>query len=167
MNELIADSPFHPSRRPTSSVPSQVVTFKVDDRLFGVDVAIVREIKGWQPATPLPNCAAHALGVINLRGLIVPVYDLRRLLGLDDGEGEMTRVVMVVDVCQRQCGIVADAVSDILDVGPNDLRASPTASGHGDLVSSLVVKGDTVIALINVGAITQDVYSDAELLLAS
>jgi purine-binding chemotaxis protein CheW len=138
------------------SLPVQVVTFKVDDRLFGVDVAIVREIKGWQQATPLPNAASHVLGVINLRGLIVAVYDLRRLLGIADSETSVGKVVMVVDVGERQCGIVADAVSDILGVSAGEVRPSPTASHPGDLVTRLVVKGETVIALINVGAITQD-----------
>lgn len=143
-------------RPPASEQPQQVVTFRVDGRTFGVDVAEVREIKGWQPATPLPNAARHVLGVINLRGQIIAVYDLRSLLGIREAEETRARVVLVVDVGERLCGIVADAVSDILDVSASDFRPSPTATGAHDVVTSLVVRGDAVIALLNVAAVTRE-----------
>ena len=60
-----------------TAAAQQIVTFKVEGRSFGVPVGAVREIKGWQPTTPLPNSARHVLGVINLRGAIIAVYDLR------------------------------------------------------------------------------------------
>jgi len=136
--------------------PTQVVTFRVDNRAFGVDVAVVREIKGWQPTTPLPNAAPQVLGVLNLRGNLIAVYDLRKLIGLGDCMDQTARVVLVVDLGRRMCGIVADAVSDILDVDPSDLRPSPAMFSDEDLVSHFVVRGESVISLLNVHAITRE-----------
>lgn len=143
-----------PSRSLPSPAPGQIVTFRVADRTFGVDVDCVREIKGWQLTTPLPSTARHMLGVINLRGQIVPVYDLRLLLDLAPADGAAGKVVIVLASGGEPYGVVADAVSDILDVNPDDVRPSPTADGSTDeLVSHLVVKAETVIALMNTGAI--------------
>ena len=67
-----------------------------------------------------------------------------------------TRQVLVVDLGERMCGIVADAVSDILDVDPSDMRPSPAMFGDEDLVSRFVVRGESVISLLNVQAITRE-----------
>ncbi len=69
------------SAQPESTV-RRIVTFKVGDRTFGIDVGMVREIKGWQTTTPLPHAAPHVRGVLNLRGVILAVYDLRTSIGL-------------------------------------------------------------------------------------
>ena len=137
-----------------SSAPQQIVTFRVDGRSFGIDVAMIREIKGWQPTTPLPNAAAHVLGVINLRGAIIAVYDLRRRLGLGATELGRSSVVLVADLGDRQIGILADAVSDIVDVPAAALRAAPPLSTSGDdLVRGLVVLGEHVVALLDLGSV--------------
>ncbi|MFO1148094.1 MAG: chemotaxis protein CheW [Alsobacter sp.] len=134
--------------------PAQVVTFRVADRLFGVDVSVVREIKSWQPTTSLPDTEAHVLGVINLRGQIVPVYDLRLLIGLDQVDSSAGKVVVVLDVEGQPHGIVADDVSDILDVGQDEFRPSPVATGERELVSTLIVKNESVISLMNPGFVS-------------
>ncbi len=94
----------------------QIVTFNVDDRVFGIDVGVVREIKGWQEATPLPHAAPYVRGVINLRGLILAVYDLRARLGGGLTSATPKHVNLVVDVADRTAGLLVDAVSDIVDV---------------------------------------------------
>lgn len=152
---LAQSTPAEPGAAP--GLPTQIVTFRITDRVFGVDVAVVREIKGWQPTTALPDAPAHVLGVINLRGQIVPVHDLGLRLGIVGSGGTGSKVVIVLDVHDQPCGIVADAVSDILDVAPADFRASPVASaGSQSLVSTLVVKNDVVIALLNPETVTGD-----------
>jgi purine-binding chemotaxis protein CheW len=131
------------------TAPLQIVTFRVDGRSFGIDVGAIREIKGWQQTTPLPNAASHVLGVINLRGAIIAVYDLRRRLGIGATELCRSSVVLVADVGDRQIGILADAVSDIVDVPESALRAAPPLSSSGEeLVRSLVVRGEEVVALL-------------------
>ncbi len=116
------------SARPLAAgaVSSRSSRSRIEDRSFGVDVGAVREIKGWQPATPLPNAAAHVLGVINLRGAIIAVYDLRHRLGLGPAEVSRSSVVIVVDLAERFAGILVDAVSDIVDVPRPTLRPPRT-----------------------------------------
>ena len=135
----------------------QIVTFRVDDRAFGVDVGTVREIKGWQAATPLPNAAAHVLGVINLRGAIIAVYDLRQRLGLGPASISRSSVVIVVDLGERFAGILVDAVSDIVDVTQAERREAPEIAGDGDdVLDGLVVKGEDVVALLDLQAIVRE-----------
>ena len=132
----------------------QIVTFKIEDSTFGVEVESVREIKGWQPTTPLPNAASHALGVINLRGTIIAVYDLRHRLGLGPAEVSRSSVVIVVDLADRLAGILVDAVSDIIDVPRSSLRSAPEIAGDGDdALTALLVRGDDVIALLDIAAV--------------
>jgi purine-binding chemotaxis protein CheW len=135
----------------------QIVTFRVDGRAFGVDVGTVREIKGWQAATPLPNAAAHVLGVINLRGAIIAVYDLRQRLGLGSASISRSSVVIVVDLGERFAGILVDAVSDIVDVVDSERRPAPDVAGGGDdVLDGLVGKGDDVVALLDLQAIVRE-----------
>jgi purine-binding chemotaxis protein CheW len=135
-------------------MPERLVTFQSDSRAFGIDVSAVREIRGWQQTTPLPNSAEHVLGVINLRGSIVPVVDLRRRLGLGPTELSRSSVVIVTDIGDRLIGVLADAVSDIVDIQETDLQAAPAIQGNGDeLVKTLAVKGQSVVALLELPAI--------------
>ncbi|WP_293867766.1 chemotaxis protein CheW [uncultured Alsobacter sp.] len=135
-------------------MPERLVTFQSDSRAFGIDVSAVREIRGWQQTTPLPNSAEHVLGVINLRGSIVPVVDLRRRLGLGPTELSRSSVVIVTDIGDRLIGVLADAVSDIVDIQETDLQAAPAIQGNGDeLVKTLAVKGPSVVALLELPAI--------------
>ncbi|MCP8937824.1 chemotaxis protein CheW [Alsobacter sp. SYSU M60028] len=135
----------------------QIVTFRIDDRTLGVEVEAVREIKGWQPTTPLPNAASHVLGVINLRGAIIAVYDLRRRLGLGPAEVSRSSVVIVVDLGERLAGILVDAVSDIIDMPRSSFRAAPDIAGEGDdALKALLVRGNDVIALLDLSAIVRE-----------
>jgi purine-binding chemotaxis protein CheW len=132
----------------------KVVTFLVDGRTFATNLGAVREIRSWQPTTPLPDAADHALGVLNLRGAIIVVYDLRRRLGIAGERPEGTGVIIVVDVGDLCCGLLADSVSDILDVKEDELRDAPEISGdRNDLIEALVVKNDSVITVLRLSAI--------------
>ena len=151
-----------PGRAATAVKPQQIVTFRVDGRSFGVDVSSVREIKGWQPTTPLPNAAAHVLGVINLRGAIIAVYDLRQRLGLGQSTMSRSSVVIVLDLGERYGGILVDAVSDIVDIVASDLRPAPDVADDGDdVLQGLLVKGDEVVALLDLHAIVRENRLDA------
>lgn len=134
---------------------SQVVTFKIEGRTFGTPVNTVREIRGWQPATPLPNADPHVVGVLNLRGSIIVVYDLRTRLGLGPTERSRSTVTIVVDAGGRLVGILADAVSDILDINPDELRDPPgdVMNSGGSLLDKLIIKDDLVIALLNINGV--------------
>ncbi|MFZ4533321.1 MAG: chemotaxis protein CheW [Alsobacter sp.] len=154
---LAYDSMSNRETSASSEAMQRIVTFKVDGRSFGVDVASVREIKGWQPTTPLPNAALHVLGVINLRGAIIAVYDLRRRLGLGASTISRSSVVIVVDLGERLAGLLVDAVSDIVDIQVSALRPAPEIAGEGDdILQALVVKGDDVVALLDLASVIRE-----------
>ena len=154
---LAYDSMSNRETSASSEAMQRIVTFKVDGRSFGVDVASVREIKGWQPTTPLPNAALHVLGVINLRGAIIAVYDLRRRLGLGASTISRSSVVIVVDLGERLAGHLVDAVSDIVDIQVSALRPAPEIAGEGDdILQALVVKGDDVVALLDLASVIRE-----------
>ncbi|MCP8939997.1 chemotaxis protein CheW [Alsobacter sp. SYSU M60028] len=136
-----------------AQAPRQIVTFKIGEQTFGVPVDGVREIKGWQPTTSIPNAEPHVLGVINLRGQVIAVYDLRIRLERAASERDKASVVIVVDSDGRNIGILADAVSDILDVTSGELRPPPLAANENSLIDALVVKGDEVIPLIDIARV--------------
>jgi purine-binding chemotaxis protein CheW len=135
----------------------QIVTFNVDNRIFGIDVGVVREIKGWQTTTPLPHAAHYVRGVINLRGLILAVYDLRARLGGGLTEPTAKHVNLVVDVGDRTAGILVDAVSDIVDVPLSAIRPAPVVAMEGlELIEGVALLDHTVVALLKLDAIVVD-----------
>src|SRR6187549_2510099 len=91
----------------------QVLSFRLGDETYGVDILAVKEIRGWAPVTRIPQSGDHVLGVLNLRGAIVPIMDLRRLFALPSAEFTPVTVVIVISLAtasgQRECGIVVDA----------------------------------------------------------
>jgi purine-binding chemotaxis protein CheW len=135
----------------------QIVTFNVDDRIFGIDVGAVREIKGWQETTPLPHVAPYVRGVINLRGLILAVYDLRARLGGALTVPTAKHVNLVVDVAERTAGILVDAVSDIVDVPAHAIHPAPAVATEGlELIEGVALLDHSVVALLNLSAVVGD-----------
>lgn len=126
----------------------KIVTFKVDARTFGIDVAAVREIKGWHPATPLPHVPPHVRGVINLRGMILAVYDLRARIGLGVTAATPAHVILVVDAHERSAGLLVDAVSDIIDIQASAIRPPPDVQTCDQLLSGVVIVGEEVVSLL-------------------
>jgi len=120
----------------------QYLTFLLDGEEYGVDILRVQEIKGWEQATQIPNTPAYVRGVINLRGTIVPVIDLRERMGLETIEYDQTTVVIVLKVIgddkARTVGFVVDAVSEVYSVRDEDLNATPDL---GDAEKMRFVKG--------------------------
>lgn len=103
----------------------EFITFEIGDRRLGIDIMAIREIRAWSPATPLPNAPAHVRGVVNLRGVVLPVLDLRQRLGWGATEPSGRHVIIVVRVGEQLQGIIVDAVSDIVTVGPEQLQPVP------------------------------------------
>ncbi|MGE3539896.1 MAG: chemotaxis protein CheW [Candidatus Tectimicrobiota bacterium] len=137
-----------------SSDARQYLTFLLADAEYGVDILRVQEIKGWDLVTALPNTPGYVRGVMNLRGTIVPIIDLRQRFGLDTIDYGLTTVVVVVRVMHergsRIMGLVVDAVSDVYNISDTDMRAAPECANtvSGDCVRGLAtVHGKMVIIL--------------------
>lgn len=129
----------------------ELISFRIGDQEFCVDISAVVEIRGWTPATPLPQAAAFVRGVINLRGTIMPVLDLGARLGMAAAEPTDRHVIIVVDVAERKVGLVVDAVCETLTI--RDDRVQPTPD-LGDSESRRAIVGfipmeDRMITLLD------------------
>ena len=126
----------------------QFLTFLLAGEEYGVDILRVQEIKGWDAVTQVPNTPEYVKGVINLRGTIVPIIDLRIRFSMDQREYGPTTVVIVLKVMSdddnsRIMGIVVDGVSDVYNVKNDEIHAAPD---FGDGVDSSFVKGLATVA---------------------
>lgn len=115
-------APATPATRPW---PATVLTLRLGGEAFAIDIACVREIRSFEAPTPLPGAAAGLLGVINLRGTIVSVVDLRCRLGLPPRAAGPGGAVIVVERPCRLDGVVVDAVDDVLEIAPSLWRPAP------------------------------------------
>jgi purine-binding chemotaxis protein CheW len=103
----------------------ELISFRISDQEYCVDIMSVREIRGWAPATPLPQTPAYMRGVINLRGAVLPIMDLAVRLGLPQTEPSARSVIIVVKAGDRMVGLQVDAVSDILTVTRDLIQPTP------------------------------------------
>ncbi|HEY7773496.1 MAG TPA: chemotaxis protein CheW, partial [Marinagarivorans sp.] len=137
-----------------SAESGQYLTFIMNDEEYGVDILCVQEIRGWEATTPLPNAPSHIKGVINLRGTIVPIVDLRQCFGLTGIEYSAVTVVIVLKVRteggSRVMGIVVDAVSDVYTLSRSDMRSAPDLGNSidTDFIQGLVTVDKKMVILL-------------------
>ena len=130
---------------------AEFISFAIGDDQYGVDIMAVREIKEWSNVTHLPKQPDYVRGVLNLRGVMVPIVDLRCRFGEGLTEITPTHIIIVVQIDERQVGLLADRVLDIVSFGKNEIQQVPRASQGvaGDFLSGLVTHDNTMIALID------------------
>jgi purine-binding chemotaxis protein CheW len=139
-----------------AATAEQYLTFQLAGQTYGVEILRVQEIKGWEKPTRLPHSPEHVQGVINLRGAVVPILDLRRRFGLGETEYGRTTVVIVVKVDTARgeltAGIVVDAVCEVCNISPADLRSTPEVGSaiDADFVRGLAMVGDGMLVLLDV-----------------
>jgi purine-binding chemotaxis protein CheW len=102
----------------------QMLTFSLDNVLYGVNVSQVREVKNFEGVTPVPYAPAYLRGVTNLRGEVIPVIDLRRRFGFEDGKNENSNIMIIVQD-KHPVGIMVDAVMEVLTLAKKDIEANP------------------------------------------
>jgi len=134
----------------------QVLTFVLGNETYGVDILRVQEIRGWSAVTKIPHAPPHVLGVLNLRGSIVPIVDLRMRFSLDRAEYTTVTVIIVVSVIsaagRRDFGVVVDGVSDVVDVNTEEVKAAPElgAKGATDYIRGLVPVAERMVVLLDI-----------------
>jgi purine-binding chemotaxis protein CheW len=106
----------------------ELISFRIGEQEFCVDIMAVREIRGWTPATPLPQAPSYVRGVINLRGAVLPIVDLSARLGLGETEPHVRNVIIVVRIGTRLVGLLVDAVSEVLTATPDMIQPTPDVS---------------------------------------
>jgi purine-binding chemotaxis protein CheW len=146
---------------------TQYLTVNLGAEEYGADILAVREIRGWTPVTRIPQAPHYVLGVLNLRGAIVPVLDLRLRFGLPAVEYGATTVTVIVTVAGRNFGVVVDAVSDVLTVQGGDIRPVPDMGTTVDTeyLKGLVSIGERMVLLLDVDKLLQP--QDAQMLEAA
>ncbi len=134
----------------------EYLTFTLGSENYGVDILRVQEIRGWEVVTRIPNSPKYVRGVLNLRGAIVPVFDLRERIGLTSIDYSKETVVVVLrvnsQVGERSMGIVVDAVSDVLNARADSIRNTPKF-GHDiatEFISGLAESDGKMVMLLDI-----------------
>ena len=137
---------------------SQFLTFQLGDELYGVDILRVQEIKGYTTVTKIPNTPPHIKGVLNLRGTIVPIIELRTKFGMPTIDYTMFTVIVVVVVQEKIMGLVVDAVSDVLDIDRKDIQPPPEFGAKVDVsfLKGVGKSGDKLVALLDMDRLLSD-----------
>jgi purine-binding chemotaxis protein CheW len=112
-----------------AAAPREVLSFKLGAEEYGIDILRVQEIRGYEPPTRIANAPAHVKGVVNLRGVIVPIVDMRVRFNLADVQYNGFTVVIVLNVGHRTVGIVVDSVSDVMELAPEQIKPAPEFNG--------------------------------------
>ena len=134
----------------------QFLTFQLDNEAYGVDILRVQEIKGWVPVTCIPNTPEYLKGVLNLRGTIVPIIDMRTRFNLEFMEYNAETVIIVLSVQtdsgERVVGIVVDSVSDVLSVKTEDMKPSPDfgTNVHTEFIDGLATIDEQMVMLLDI-----------------
>jgi len=110
----------------------QFLTFKLAGEEYGVGILTVQEIRGWSQVTKVPHTPVWLLGVINLRGVVVPIIDLRLKFNFTNAEYTETTVVIILTVGNRVVGVVVDGVSDVITLGPAQIKPAPSLGAGSD-----------------------------------
>lgn len=142
---------------------TQALTFTLGQEEYGIQILKVQEIKGYAPPTPIPNTPCHVKGVINLRGTIVPIVDLRSKFGMETIDYTPFTVIVVTQLQgDKIVGFIVDAVSDVLNVPASDIHRTPEFDGQVDttFVSGLAKIGDRIVILLDIEKILGGGESD-------
>jgi len=138
-----------------SADSNQFLTFSLGEEEYGVDILKVQEIKGYVPTTRIPNAPQDVVGVLNLRGTIVPIVDLRRKFGLEMTEYDQFTAIVVVVVQGRVMGMIVDSVSEVMSIPPGDIQPPPDfgASLSGNTLQGMAKVGEKLIILLDIDTV--------------
>lgn len=141
----------------------ELISFRIGEQEFCVDIVAVREIRGWTPATPLPHAQKYMRGVINLRGTVLPIIDLRARLGLGFTEPEARHVIIVVRTGKQEVGLLVDAVCDILTVTDETLHPLPDVASETvrAFIRGILAVDGRMISLIGLERILPETTAEA------
>lgn len=146
-----------------SDARRQFITFRSNRQEFGADIMMIREIRGWTETTPLPNAPDYVRGVINLRGVVLPVIDLRARLGHGMTEANIKHVIIVVKAEDRTIGLLVDAVSDILTAKAADIQPTPELARDAEsaFVEGIAVLEERMVTILSMGQLMASLREDS------
>jgi purine-binding chemotaxis protein CheW len=147
---------------------SQYLTFRLAQEEYGLEILKVQEIKGYSAITPIPNTPAYLKGVMNLRGTIVPVVDLRSKFSMNEADYNQFTVIIVVTVGTKVMGLIVDAVSDVLNIPKTDIQATPDFGSSVDAryINGMAKAGEKLVVLLDIDRVMNGI-EDMQLAAAS
>jgi len=156
MNESVVTSTS--STKPSAA---QLLTFFLDNQEYGVDILRVQEIRGWSEPMPIPGAPSYIRGVINIRGDVVPIADLRQRIGLANLGCSPTTAVVVLRVLfkgrERVMGVIVDAMSDVTTVPSEALKPPPLFhDGNDGLAKQIATLEDKMITILDIDCVFGD-----------
>jgi len=132
----------------------EIIAFALHTEQFCVKTTSIREIRGWAPVTPMPGSPPEILGVMNLRGTVIPIIDLALKLGMPKAQINDRSAIVVTNVKDMTIGLMVDRVSDILTVSTDQLQPVPSAAGIATKYADGIITHDkTMICYLNLDAI--------------
>ena len=133
----------------------ECLSFRLGTEEYGIDILAVREIRAFERPTRIANAPAFILGVVNLRGVIVPIVDLRIKFGMAEPAYDGSTVVIILNVANRVLGIVVDSVSDVLPLREEDIRPAPEFSSaiHASFIRGLASLNSRMLILTDIEAL--------------
>jgi purine-binding chemotaxis protein CheW len=136
----------------TDSKRLEFLTFTLGDEHYGLDIMQVKEIRGYEPVTKIANAPAFIKGVLNLRGDIVPIVDLRLKFAVGSASYNEFTIVIMLHIGERIVGIVVDAVSDVINIGTDDVKPPPQfgVAFDSQYLHGLAPVNDQMIILLNI-----------------
>lgn len=142
----------------------ELVTFCVGDQDFCIDIMMVREIRGWAPATILPHSPDYVLGVINLRGSVVPIVDLSKRLGLTPSVPDDRHVIVIAVVDAQTVGFLVTAVSDIIGIDTSEVQPTPDVISEQAkaFIEGVIVEGERLLRVIDIKTVLPRTLETAE-----
>jgi len=140
------------SREAVAESVREFLTFTLGDEEYGVDILKVQEIRGYDTVTKIPDAPDFIKGVINLRGTIVPVVDLRIKFKLGKADYDAFTVMIILNIDKRVVGVVVDSVSDVMHLSPDQIRPSPEFGGAMDtrFITGLGTLDDRMLILVDI-----------------
>ncbi len=125
---------------------------------YCIDITRIREIRRMASVTPLPHSEEHVLGVMNLRGTVIPIYDLSAKLGMGSTSESSRNVVIVVAYEKRVVGILVESVSEIVSIDVDEIRPNPTLKkgGSDGRVDGLISMGERMLRVLNLDSLLSD-----------
>ncbi len=136
----------------------ELLTFKLGEENYGIDILKVQEIRGYEAVTRIANAPEHIKGVINLRGNIVPIVDMRIRFGLPRAEYDNFTVTIILNVGHKVVGIVVDGVSDVVRLTAEQIQPGPAmAAIDASCITGLGTLEDRMLILLDIDALMQGV----------
>lgn len=142
----------------------ELIAFRIGDQEFCVNIMSVREIRGWTQATPMPHAPPYVMGVINLRGAVLPIIDMSARLGMKVAEPTARHVIIVAQVKSKVVGLLVEAVSDILTITEDNIQPVPEVSSdlEKQYARGILAIDTRMICLIELDALFPEKAHDKE-----